>query len=148
MLFQYNDGGRKAAGFTGSAGDCVTRAIAIAAELPYREVYDAMAEGNANQRQTKRMQKTGAGKRTARDGIYTKRKWFKDYMREQGFVWVPLNFIGSSEKKHLIPEDVPQGRLIASVSKHYTAIIDGVINDTFSPARGGERMLYGYWVKS
>jgi hypothetical protein len=33
--FRYDDGGRKAAGFKGRAGDCVTRAIAIAAQLPY-----------------------------------------------------------------------------------------------------------------
>ena len=50
VAFQHDDGGRKAAGYKGSAGDCVTRAIAIAAELPYREVYDALAAGNAAQR--------------------------------------------------------------------------------------------------
>jgi hypothetical protein len=36
----YDDGGRKAAGFVGSTGDCVCRAIAIAAQRPYREIYD------------------------------------------------------------------------------------------------------------
>lgn len=34
--FIFNDGGRAAAGFRGKAGDCVCRAIAIAAERPYR----------------------------------------------------------------------------------------------------------------
>ncbi|WP_231970582.1 hypothetical protein [Polynucleobacter necessarius] len=38
--FEFNDGGREAAGFKGGAGDCVVRAIAIAAELPYMEVYE------------------------------------------------------------------------------------------------------------
>ena len=77
--FVYNDGGREAAGYKGSAGDCVCRAVAIAARLPYQEVYDRLAEGNASQRKSKR---TGKQPRSARNGIYTTRKWFKDYMRE------------------------------------------------------------------
>ena len=27
-----------------------------------------------------------------------------------------------------------------------TAVIDGVINDTYDPSRGGKRCVYGYWV--
>ena len=42
MQFQYNDGGRAKAGFKGTTGDCVCRAIAIATERPYREIYDLM----------------------------------------------------------------------------------------------------------
>jgi len=38
--FQFHDGGRQAAGFKGGAGDCVVRSIAIAANLPYLQVYD------------------------------------------------------------------------------------------------------------
>jgi hypothetical protein len=41
-MFIYDDGGRTEAGFSGDAGDCVTRAIAIATRQPYREVYDAL----------------------------------------------------------------------------------------------------------
>jgi hypothetical protein len=38
----FNDGGRSAAGYKGSTGDCVVRAIAIATCKPYTEVYDAL----------------------------------------------------------------------------------------------------------
>jgi hypothetical protein len=38
--FVNSDGGRAAAGFVGGAGDCVTRAIAIATGLGYRQVSD------------------------------------------------------------------------------------------------------------
>ncbi len=41
----HDDGGREAAGYKGKTGDCVTRAIAIACELPYQEVYDALRVG-------------------------------------------------------------------------------------------------------
>jgi len=55
--FVYNDGGREAAGYKGTAGDCVCRAVAIAAELPYQEVYDRLAEGNAAQRKIEAQQR-------------------------------------------------------------------------------------------
>jgi hypothetical protein len=44
MKFQYNDGGRQQAGYKGKTGDCVVRAIAIAADLPYQTVYDLVGE--------------------------------------------------------------------------------------------------------
>lgn len=43
MNWVYNDGGRADAGFKGEAGDCVTRAIAIAMDRPYKEVYNELA---------------------------------------------------------------------------------------------------------
>jgi hypothetical protein len=33
------------------------------------------------------------------------------------------------------------------VSKHYCAVIDGVIHDTSDPSRDGTRCVYGYWIK-
>lgn len=141
-----DDGGREAAGFKGKAGDCVARAVAIASGRPYLEVYNRLAEGNATQRITKRTRKsTTAGKRTARSGIYTKRKWFYDYMRELGFEWVPTMKIGQGCKVHLRPDELPCGRLVVSVSRHMVAMIDGVIHDTYDPSRAGMRCVYGYY---
>ena len=140
--FTYNDGGREAAGFKGSAGDCVCRAVAIAAQLPYQEVYNRLAEGNASQRKSKR---TGKQPRSARNGIYTTRKWFKDYMRELGFVWTPTMQIGSGCQVHLKADELPSGRLVCNVSRHSVAVIDGGINDTYDCSREGTRCVYGYW---
>jgi len=144
--FVYNDGGRKAAGYKGDAGDCVTRAVAIASGLKYQEVYDRLAEGNANQRRTKGQTKN-ANARTARDGIDTTRKWFKDYMIELGFKWTPTMTIGSGCKVHLTPDELPGGVLVCNVSKHQVAVIDGVIHDNHDCSREGKRCVYGYWQK-
>lgn len=155
MNFQFNDGGRKAAGFKGMTGDCVARSVAIASGLPYTDVYAALAEGTGSQPAGKR------GKRaaSASNGINVKRKWFKDYMASIGFTWVPTMGIGTGCKVHLAEGELPMGRLIVSVSKHYTAVIDGVINDTWNPQRESycfnvdgtthiaRRCVYGYWVK-
>ena len=142
-MFTFNDGGRQAAGFKGTTGDCVARSIAIASGLPYSEVYAKLAQETGSQRAGK------AGKRSAsaRNGINVGRKWFKDYMTSIGFVWVPTMGIGTGCKVHLNADELPKGRLIVSVSKHYTALIDGVINDLYNPDRGGKRCVYGYWVK-
>lgn len=138
MKYKQDDGGRSAAGFKGSAGDCVARAVAIASGKPYAEVYAALAKGNGNQRSGK------SGKRaaTARDGINVTRKWFKDYMRGLGFVWTPTMQIGSGCIVHLEDGELPMGRLVVSVSKHYTAVIDGVIHDTHDPSADRGTTIY------
>ena len=147
MEYVFDDGGRTCAGYRGATGDCVTRAITIAMELPYQEVYAAMAEGNAAQRITKRSCKRTAGKRTASHGIDTRRQWFKDWMAERGWKWVPTMQVGSGCKVHLRADELPAGRLIVAVSKHYCAVIDGVIHDIYDQSRGGTRCVYGYWTR-
>lgn len=147
LKFNYNDGGREAAGYKGKAGDCVCRAIAIITGKPYQEVYDALADGNANQRQAKHNgRKSSIGSRTARNGIMTNRKWFDNYMVQNGFVWTPTMLIGQGCKVHLRADELPKGRLVVSVSRHMVAVIDGVVNDTYDCTRDGGRCVYGYYT--
>ena len=141
MQFLLNDGGRTAAGFKGSAGDCVVRAVAIASGRPYREVYDVLSEGTRTQRKTTKSKQRSS----ARDGVNTKRKWFKDYMASLGFKWYPTMQIRFGCRVHLHADELPIGRLVVAVSKHYVAVIDGVINDTHNPSRDGTRCVYGYY---
>lgn len=130
----YNDGGRIDAGFRGSTGDCVTRAIAIATGLPYREVYD-----NVN------VAASGKKKSAARIGV--PKKITRKIMEEYGFVWTPVCSVGSGVTMHLIAAELPSGTIITKCSKHVVAVIDGVCHDTFDPTRGGRRAVYGYWIK-
>ena len=139
MQFQFNDGGRAEAGYKGRASDCVARAVAIASEQNYAEVYAWLAAGAGSERGSK-----GA---SARNGIKTTRKWFKDYMASLGAVWVPCMTIGSGCKVHLTDGEVPaRGRIVVSLSRHFAAVVDGVIHDTSDPSRGGTRCVYGYWT--
>ncbi len=62
MTFQFNDGGRSEAGFKGTTGDCVTRAIAIATGKPYQEVYYALNALAVNERIGKRKKKISHSK--------------------------------------------------------------------------------------
>lgn len=133
MKFQQNDGGRSAAGFRGVTGDCVTRAIAIALDLPYREVYDALSDRMAAQGKS----------RSARNGV--PRSVYEIYLREQGWKWVPTMKIGSGCTVHLRKDELPSGRIIARLSRHLCAVVDGVIQDTYDPSREGSRCVYGYF---
>jgi hypothetical protein len=74
MKVVIDDGGREAAGFKGSAGDCVCRAIAIASGVPYKEVYGVLADGNKTQRITRRQRKkTGRG---VAERLAVLKQWF------------------------------------------------------------------------
>lgn len=146
--FQFNDGGRELAGFKGGAGDCVVRAIAIAAELPYMQVYEDLRAANAayaDQRNDKLARKLSAKGASSRNGNH--RNVFHDYILGHGFDWVPTMKVGAGCQVHLLANELPPGRLIVKVSKHLTAVIDGFIQDTHNPSRGGSRCVYGYYIK-
>ena len=148
MTFQHNDGGREAAGYKGDAGDCVTRAIAIATDIPYSEVYDSLFvlskqhSEEKRDRVAKRIQDKGG---SPRNGVW--RQIYQKYLESVGWKWVPTMKIGQGCKTHLIASELPSGRVIVKVSKHMTTMIDGIINDTYDCSREGTRCVYGYFVK-
>lgn len=139
----FDDGGRADAGYRGQTGDCVPRAIAIATGLTYQKVYDDLWALNRARRQTKRAPKS----RSPRDGGTTTRT-IRRYVESLGWTWVPTMTIGSGTQVHLRAAELPSGRIIARVSKHLCAVIDGVIHDTHDPSRDGTRAVYGYYQKT
>jgi hypothetical protein len=55
--------------------------------------------------------------------------------------------VGSGCKVHLKEDELPKGNLLVRVSKHLTAVVDGIINDTFDCSRDETRCVYGYYSK-
>lgn len=140
MEFIYDDGGREAAGFKGKAGDCACRAISIATGLPYQQVYDGInALGSSERTGSKKR-----GKSNARTGVYT--KCVRRFMESIGWRWIATMHIGSGCKVHLRDGELPIGRLVTVLSKHYAAVIDGAVHDTYDSTRDGTRCVYGYFV--
>lgn len=68
-------------------------------------------------------------------------------MTSLGFRLTPTMHIGQGCKVHMRVDELPMRRLIVSLSKHYTAVIDGVIYDTHNPHCDGTRCVYDYWSK-
>lgn len=139
MKHIYHDGGRAAAGFKGVARDCLVRALAITTGRPYQEVYDAVNAESAKERvsATKRL------KSSARDGVFMATA--KRVVANMGGTWVATSGPGAGFKAHMRPDELPAGRIIVRVSKHYAAVIDGVLYDNHDCTRGGTRGVYGYW---
>ena len=135
----HNDGGRAAAGFLGETSDCATRSIAIATGASYRTVYDRINILALDERPRGRRQRSHA-----RTGVHT--PTIRRYLESVGWVWVPTMHIGSGCQMHLRADELPAGRLVIRCSKHITAMIDGIIHDTFDPSRNGTRCVYGYWL--
>ncbi len=134
-----DDGGRALAGFKGSANDCVVRAIAIATDVPYQDVYGVI-------NRLAKSERIGCRKTTissARTGVHN--TTIRKYMASIGWVFTPTMAIGSGCTVHLRACELPEGRIVVSLSKHYTAVIDRVVHDTHDPSRDGRRCVYGIW---
>jgi len=146
LRLQVNDGGRKAAGFKGKAGDCVVRSIAIATGISYQKVYQDLYDANekfrikSRSKLAKSLIKKNDSPRTG-----THRAVLKKYLKQLGWKWTPTMFIGQGCKIHLKKEELPNDTLIVSCSKHITVVINGVLNDTYDCSRNGTRCVYGYW---
>lgn len=136
--FVEDDGGRAAAGYKGEAGDCAVRAIAIATGGDYQMIYDSL---NAFAKQHERRGKKGSSSRT---GVYS--PTMRRYMEQLGWEWVPTMFIGTGCRVHLREDELPAGRIVVNLSKHYAAVIDRVLHDTHRCDRDGTRCVYGYWL--
>ena len=137
MEYRFNDGGRSAAGYRGETRDCAARAIAIACGMDYATAYvlvNGYARKSANRRRS-----------NARTGV--QRDVMHSLLGARGWRYVSCMGIGTGCKVHLRDGEIPMtGPVICNVSKHYVAVIDGVIYDTHNPARDGTRCVYGYWV--
>jgi hypothetical protein len=145
----YDDGGRHDAGYTGSTGDCVPRAIAIASGLPYETVYAALFELALAPANMARLELAyGANARrhaSPRDGV--PRRIYQTYLESLGFTWRATMSIGSGCTVHMAAGELPSGSLVCRLSRHVTAVVDGVCRDTYDPSRDGTRCVYGYFSR-
>lgn len=130
LAWVYDDGGRHQYFKAQKVGDCVTRAITIASGRDYKEVYDELF--------------AMAGK-SPRDGV--SKRIIRKYMQAHGYEWVSTMQFGKGVTNHLREDEVPMyGAIVCSCSGHLTAVIDGIVHDTYDPARDGGRAVYGYWI--
>lgn len=94
VTWQYDDGGRAAAGYKGEAGDCVVRTIAIATGRPYQDVYQLINEAAVRERP-----RAGKQRSSARNGV--RKNTIRRVMTNLGWTWVPTMAIGSGCQVHL-----------------------------------------------
>jgi|SRR6516225_3687267 hypothetical protein len=142
MHYIYDDGGRQAAGFKGHTGDCVVRAIAIATDNRenYRAIYNILYRWQREYYAAKPRHWDPS----PRNGVSPKVS--ARYLRMLGWEWTPLLFRNRKEKTHFSVENLPKGRLIVSIARHWVAVVDNVILDTYDSSYR-RRNIKGYWSR-
>ena len=134
--WQFDDGGREAAGRVGKTGDCVCRAVTIASGRPYAEVHNRLRIITGHVRHGRRP--------SPENGIIVARAPFKRLMEEYGFGWVDFRHLSFPLKTTILNLPV-EGRLVVMVPRHAYAYIDGVVHD-LTPQNIG-MPVQGYWIK-
>jgi hypothetical protein len=137
MNWTYDDGGAAAAGFT-PALDCVVRSISIVTQIGYLNTLELVRDI------TKQIRTPGL-QNDPRRGVSP--QVLARCLKDLGFVKTPTMGIGTGTTVHLRRGELPSGRLLARISYHLTAVVDGVVRDTHDPTREGTRAVYAYWRK-
>jgi hypothetical protein len=140
------DGGRRAAG-VGALGDCSVRAVAVATGKPYCEVHAALVKAILRYVKTRRTRvakwiKQSRGGRGFNPSYGCYNDVVETYLKSIGWEFTPTK----GRKIRLRADELPSGRLIVWVSGHFTAVVDGVIHDTFNSAGAGQRPVKGYYI--
>ncbi len=124
--YVYHDGGRKEAGFHWFRADCAVRAIAIAADLPYTNVREAL-EGMAY----------AQNRQCVDGGVH--RETYHPLLMMMGWTW-----IAPDEPTYL--KNLPTGHVICRLPKHLVAVIDRVPHDTHDSLHKGKRDILSYYL--
>jgi hypothetical protein len=126
--FVYDDGGRSESRRPKSKNDCTVRALAIATFQTYDDAYEFWA-------------KRGRIPHRAFDNRTIKLNF------EKHFEWPWISFPAvKGEKRMSHPQfehEHPTGIYILKEAGHVSAVVNGVLHDTFQPWEG--RCIYGAW---
>lgn len=126
-MHKYNDGNQER---SLKSGYCGVRALVIITGLSWKEAEAHLRTFTKNGK---------GGNASLSKGIYK-----EDYdaaLKALGFKWVSApKFVGRKARASDLT-----GRVIGRQARHYTAIIDGVVNDIWDCSH---KMIYGYWERN
>jgi len=139
MAWQFNDGGRAAAGFKkNDVEDCVARSIAIATGKSYAEVHSDLMVRMTDYHNSS--SSTAAGNTlslTPCDGMDF--EVYDGYLESLGWEFI-------HPERDQILEQLPYGDIIVRLTGHLVAVKDRVLQDTFD-CREDNLLLWGYFQK-
>ena len=133
--FTFDDGGRKAAGFKGFTNDCVVRAISIACNLQYREVYNWVKAHGGNPR-------NGVHR-----GIYA--PILENYGLKEDKLSPGIGLSATLWEENLPSNCIVQtGKSRRNAKGHLLAIVDGVVRDTYPSMSNPKNEIRMVWTKA
>lgn len=128
-MYKFSDGGQSESGLKGNRY-CGPRAVSIATGIGFSKACDLLKEHS---------QKGVKGSKRISTGV------FKDDMnsalKSLGWTWTPAPKLSGRKAR---ASDLPSGTYIARMARHYAAVIDGVVHDSWNSSN---KMVYGYWRK-
>jgi hypothetical protein len=98
-------------------------------DLPYKVIYDDLRYF---------LDSRNAG--SPRNGITEEH--VRRYLGERGFRYKAI----AGEHVTLHRDELPKLKVIANLSNHVSAVIDGIVNDTYDPNHKKHQRLHGYWI--
>lgn len=129
MAYIYTDGGRAEAGMK-TKTDCGIRAMAIACNIPYTEARKVLKEVSKNGKM---------GSAAIARGIY--KEDMEAALSKYGFVRKSAPKIEGRKARYY---DLPKGRIVAHMAKHFAAVVDGNLCDAWDSSG---KMVYDYWIQ-
>lgn len=155
MNWEYNDGGRSKYFKSKYVGDCFTRAVAIAMDYDYKEMYNLINSYCREERPSKYRKDQSS----ARNGVYS--GMAKKIMKSLG--WEYYSYRDGYGMIHLNEDELPMGTIVCKLARHVTCVKDHVIYDIYNPSDKSidfmcdnphkkhvnhkDRCVYGYWYK-
>lgn len=139
------DGGRAEAGYKGVTGDCMIRALAIATERPYKEVYkDVFAYMKAHPTM---WQRADPKRCSPRYGVPVETA--KAYLAERGWAFIPREELVSVRGVDNV-DRLPLGTILVLLPRHIFTMRNGVAFDVFEPKRLklADRLVSGIFMKN
>lgn len=136
-----HDGGRMAAGYKDTTGDCVTRAIAIATNKPYIVIYEYVNQMTKRHIDENTVRVYGYG---SKDGVPI--SVVKKMMKHLGFKWNRMEKKVSMydfKKNYKVPKNC-----VLYIPNHLVAVKQGILHDSYyhyDVDQKAKRVL-GYWV--
>lgn len=119
----------------GGVPSCVVGAISVVSGWSPRRVHERLLELASEERPSVRYHRS-----SLRHG-FRRRTYERLLFEDLGARWT------HTPGARLCDDDLPaRGRLIVSVKRHLTAVVDRVILDTFDPRDVGKNRVYGYYT--
>lgn len=143
----FSDGGASTSKLNHSpTGDCVVRAVALAANLPYDLVFAHLTE--IKKWDIRRKLYKPDENPLPSDGVDDTTSTFVRYMTSLGFLWVDC-----PDFPMLTNRSIPLHEPIVTVRpQHYSSVVNGTIMDRFSPYSDDPwaalPLIEGYWRRA
>lgn len=145
--FVHDDGGKSKYISQRLPGDCFCRAVAIASGIEYIEVAKVISHFASKERvSVKRLVRYKSAKSamsSASDGVW--KATGTRVLEYFGFEKVYWMRVGVGCEIHVRASELPMGRLVLSLSRHYAAVVDRVLRDNHDCSRNGNRCVYAIW---